>query len=177
MIPDDGSPSPRASHVLRRFPPVALPLCGCDMDYPTLNLPGAMDLAPLVCESWILFRNLPYTRANAECTTPDLAADRRPRYVCVKSLPVRLWILLALLCGLFVAACGGGDDEREATIPPAGDTAAVAATAPAAGGATVGAGQAETIQDVPLTLNLDQPLPPDFKAAYQRRALDRRGVL
>jgi hypothetical protein len=83
---------------------------------------------------------------------------------------VRLWILLALLCGIFVSACGGGDEE-EATIPPAGDTAAVAATTPEAGGATVGAGQAETIQDVSLTLNLDQPLPPDFKAAYQRRAL------
>ncbi|CAN5896193.1 hypothetical protein BH23ACT11_BH23ACT11_01800 [soil metagenome] len=35
----------------------------------------------------------------------------------------------------------------------------------------MGAGQSETIQDLPLTLNLDQPLPPDFKAAYQRRAL------
>lgn len=79
-------------------------------------------------------------------------------------------MLLAIFCGLFVAACGGGDEE-EATIPPAGDTAAVAATTPAAGGATVGAGQAETIQDVPITLNLDQPLPPDFRAAYQRRAL------
>ena len=75
------------------------------------------------------------------------------------------------MCGLFVAACGGNDDEQGATIPPAGDTAAVAATTPAAGGATVGAGQAETIQDVPLTLNLDQPLPPEFQAAYQRRAL------
>jgi hypothetical protein len=83
---------------------------------------------------------------------------------------VRLWILVALLCGIFVTACGGGNEE-EANIPPGGDTAAVAATTPAAGGATVGAGQAETIQDVPLTLNLDQPLPPDFEAAYQRRAL------
>ena len=79
-------------------------------------------------------------------------------------------MLLALLCGLFVAACGGGDED-EATIPSAGDTAAVAATTPEAGGATVGAGQAETVQDVPLALNMDQPLPPDFKAAYQRRAL------
>ena len=78
---------------------------------------------------------------------------------------------MALLCGLFVAACGNNDDEQGATIPPVGDTAAVAATTPDASGATVGAGQAETIQDVPLTLNLDQPLPPEFQAAYQRRAL------
>ena len=77
---------------------------------------------------------------------------------------------MVLLCGIFVAACGG-DDEDEATIPAAGDTAAVAPTTPEAGGATVGAGQAETIQDVPLTLNLDQPLPPDFESAYQRRSL------
>ncbi len=70
---------------------------------------------------------------------------------------------------MFVAACG--DNEEEATIPAAEDTAAVDANTPPAGGATVGAGQAETIQDIPLTLNLDQPLPPDFKAAYQRRAL------
>ena len=75
------------------------------------------------------------------------------------------------MCGLFVASCSGNDDEQGATIPPAGDTAAVAATTPAAGGATVGAGQAETIQDLPLTLNLDQPLPPEFQAAYQRQAL------
>lgn len=83
---------------------------------------------------------------------------------------MRLCILVALLCGILVTACGVGNEE-EATVPSAGDTAAVAATTPAAGGATVGAGQAETVQDVPLTLNLDQPLPPDFEAAYQRRAL------
>lgn len=82
-------------------------------------------------------------------------------------MPVRLWLLVALLCGIFVTGCGGGDEE-EAAIPPAGgETAAVTPE----GGATVGAGQAETIQDVPIELNLDQPLPPDFKAAYQRRTL------
>jgi len=41
----------------------------------------------------------------------------------------------------------------------------------AAGGTTVGSGQAETIKDRPLALNLDQPLPPDFKTAYQQRSL------
>ncbi|QIN78982.1 hypothetical protein GBA65_11120 [Rubrobacter marinus] len=41
-----------------------------------------------------------------------------------------------------------------------------------AGGATVeGSAQAEALQDQPFTLNLDQPVPPDFRAAYQRKAL------
>jgi hypothetical protein len=35
----------------------------------------------------------------------------------------------------------------------------------------VGAGQAESLQDIPFTLNQGQPVPPDFRAAYQRRAL------
>lgn len=77
---------------------------------------------------------------------------------------------MALLCGIFLAACGGGEEE-EATVPPAGNAGAQNATPSEAGGATAGAGQSETIQDVPLTLNMDQPLPPDFRAAYQRRAL------
>ena len=45
-----------------------------------------------------------------------------------------------------------------------------AATTPAGEG-TVGAGQAETIKDVPFSLNTEQPVPPDFEEAYQRRAL------
>ena len=35
----------------------------------------------------------------------------------------------------------------------------------------MGAGQAETIQDVPFALNTTLPVPPDFQAAYQRNAL------
>ena len=64
------------------------------------------------------------------------------------------------------AGCGGGGGE-ETTIPT---TTTPAATAPAGEG-TVGAGQAETIKDVPFSLNTEQPIPPDFKEAYQRRAL------
>lgn len=73
---------------------------------------------------------------------------------------------------LLLAAGCGGDDEEEATVPPpaAEDTVAGAPTTPA-GAATVGAGQAETIEDVPFTLNQEQPVPPDFRSAYQRRAL------
>lgn len=84
---------------------------------------------------------------------------------------VKARILLTILCITLLTACGGDDDEAGATVPPAEDAARVAPINPEAGGATVGAGQAETAQDIPLTLNLDQPLPPDFKAAYQRRAL------
>ena len=75
------------------------------------------------------------------------------------------------LAALLIAGCGGGDDT--ASSPPASATAtstaspAAAASAPA----TVGAGQAETIRDTPFALNMEQPVPPDFRAAYQRRAL------
>lgn len=87
---------------------------------------------------------------------------------------MRLWLIAAfVLLGLFVAGCGGGEEE-EATVPPpaAEDTVAGGPeTTTPPGGATVGAGQAETIEDVPFTLNLEQPVPPDFRSAYQRRAL------
>lgn len=76
---------------------------------------------------------------------------------------------MVAFAGLFVVGCGGGD-EQGATIPAGGTTAGVAATTPA-GGETVGVGQAETLQDIPFTLNQGQPVPPDFRAAYQRRAL------
>ncbi|MGB3683866.1 MAG: hypothetical protein WA990_15425, partial [Rubrobacteraceae bacterium] len=58
-----------------------------------------------------------------------------------------------------------------ATIPAAEDTAANPDAVAPAGGETVGAGQAETLGDIPFTLNQGQPVPPDFRAAYQRGAL------
>jgi hypothetical protein len=70
--------------------------------------------------------------------------------------------------GILSAGCGGGGDETT-TVPPAATTPA--ATSPATGEGTVGTGQAETIRDVPFSLNTEQPVPPDFKEAYQRRAL------
>jgi hypothetical protein len=79
---------------------------------------------------------------------------------------------------LLFAGCGGGDEISEATVaaPPPGGTTGGAAVAPpggnAAGGGTVeGSAQAESLEDQPFTLNLDQPVPPDFRAAYQRKAL------
>ena len=83
-------------------------------------------------------------------------------------MPARVGLSLALiLTGALVAGCGGGGEET--TVPPATTTAA--ATGPAAGEGTVGTGQAETIKDVPFSLNVEQPVPPDFREAYQRRAL------
>lgn len=76
--------------------------------------------------------------------------------------------LVLLLISIFFSACGGGDDE-EAAAPPPGP--ATPATPEATTEETVGAGQAETIRDVPFDLNLDQPIPPAFREAYQRRAL------
>jgi hypothetical protein len=73
---------------------------------------------------------------------------------------------LALISmGALSTGCGGGGEE--ATVPP---LTTPAATAPA-GETTVGTGQAETIRDVPFSLNMEQPVPPDFREAYQRRAL------
>ena len=77
-------------------------------------------------------------------------------------------MFLALLCiGALSSGCGGGGEET--TVPPA--TTPPAAATPAAGEGTIGIGQAETIEDVPFALNTDQPVPPDFREAYQRRAL------
>ena len=65
-----------------------------------------------------------------------------------------------------VLSCGGGGEEAPVT-----PTAPPAATTPPAVENTVGFGQAETTQDVPFSLNMEQPVPPAFREAYQRRAL------
>ncbi len=89
-------------------------------------------------------------------------------------------VLVCAILSLTLAAGCGGDGDEEATVPaPAGTTANQAggttAAAPGgntAGGATVEADtQAESLRDTPFVLNLDQPIPPDFRAAYQRKAL------
>lgn len=89
----------------------------------------------------------------------------------LEKLSYRLCLFSVIVSvGLVFAGCGGGDDEQAATIPAGGDDAGVAATTPA-GGESVGAGQAESLKDIPFTLNEGQPVPPDFRSAYQRRAL------
>ena len=82
---------------------------------------------------------------------------------------------------VLAAGCGGDDEAEEATVPPpAGQTApsqAGGATSAAPGGNTAGGAtveadaQAESLQDTPFVLNTDLPVPPDFRAAYQRKAL------
>lgn len=74
--------------------------------------------------------------------------------------------ILLLVGTVFVAGCGGGDETAETTAATTTATTAVAA-APT----TVGSGQAETVRDAPFELNTQQPVPPDFAAAYERNAL------
>jgi hypothetical protein len=83
-------------------------------------------------------------------------------------LPGRIGLFLALITTLSVG-CGGGGGETTVTPPPA----TPAATTPADTGTetTVGTGQAESLRDVPFSLNTEQPVPPDFTEAYRRRAL------
>jgi hypothetical protein len=85
----------------------------------------------------------------------------------VRSLPARIGLFLGLIL-TFSVGCGGGGGETTATPPatPAASTPAATGT-----GTTVGIGQAETLRDVPFSLNTDHPVPPDFAEAYQRRAL------
>ena len=84
-------------------------------------------------------------------------------------MPARVGLFLALFSvGGLIAGCGGGGGE-ETTVPATATTPAAASPAPGEG--TIGIGQAETIKDVPFALNTEQPVPPDFKEAYQRQAL------
>jgi hypothetical protein len=76
-------------------------------------------------------------------------------------------IVVLILGALFVAGCGGGEETAATTVATTTETT----VAGAAGGTTVGSGQAETVRDVSFVLNTDQPVPPDFKAAYDRNAL------
>ena len=86
----------------------------------------------------------------------------------VRSLPARIGLFLGLILTLSVGCGGGGGGETTATPPatPAASTPAATGT-----GTTVGIGQAETLRDVPFSLNTDHPVPPDFREAYERRAL------
>lgn len=97
-------------------------------------------------------------------------------------------LLAALFCLAFLFAlsgCGGGDDEAAVTpadspdgsesVSPPDDSSATEDTAQVQegtqGGEPVGVGQTEAQGAAPFVLNFDQPIPPDFRAAYQRRTL------
>jgi hypothetical protein len=88
-----------------------------------------------------------------------------------RSLPARFGLFLGLILTLVLTlsvGCGGGGGETTATPPatPAASTPAATGTA-----AAVGIGQAESLKDLPFSLNTEQPVPPDFAEAYHRRAL------
>jgi hypothetical protein len=82
-------------------------------------------------------------------------------------VPAKIGLSLALV--LIVFFCFSCGDDDEAVAPPPVATPAPGTGTP--GENTVGAGQAETLRDVPFTLNIDQPVPPAFREAYQRQAL------
>ena len=96
---------------------------------------------------------------------------------CVRN-PGSFLTLLVLTTLLIIAGCGGGEEEASAPPPPpSGATSGGTSISGAPGGSTVGgstvksATRAETLKDSPFTLNQQQPVPPDFRAAYQRKAL------
>jgi hypothetical protein len=85
----------------------------------------------------------------------------------VRGVPASIGLFLALLL-ILLAGCGGGSGGGTTVAA----SSAPAATTPVVGETTgIGAGQAEALTDVPFKLNTNQPVPPDFMEAYQRRAL------
>lgn len=100
----------------------------------------------------------------------------------VRSPGSTLAILVLATLLLLLAGCGGGDTAQKAEPPPtppekAGDAKGAPAPGGAPGGNTAGGStvesktNAETLEDSPFELNQRQPVPPDFRAAYQRKAL------
>jgi hypothetical protein len=95
--------------------------------------------------------------------------------------PRSLLALLLLTALLLLAGCGGGEDKAQQPPPPdppkdgAPKGGAPKGGAPgenAAGGAVVESKtDAEALKDTPFELNQRLAVPPDFRAAYQRRAL------
>ena len=88
--------------------------------------------------------------------------------------------LLLVLATLLIAGCGGGEEAQEpppATPPEGAKGGGATSPAGAPGGNTAGGSTvesktgAEALEDSPFELNQRQPVPPDFRAAYQRRAL------
>lgn len=89
-------------------------------------------------------------------------------------MPARIcaYLTLVVACVFSLAGCGGGGGEATPTPTPVPE-ASSPASGPASGAAVdagLGQGQAESTQDMPFTLNTDQPVPPDFEEAYGRGA-------
>ncbi len=89
--------------------------------------------------------------------------------------------LLVLATFVLISGCGGGNEQAQkaqelpATPPESGGATTPPPGVPGgntAGGSTVESKTgAEVLEDSPFELNQRQPVPPDFRAAYQRRAL------
>ena len=104
----------------------------------------------------------------------ELSGERPIRRNGKGGVPARICAYLALVvaCVFALAGCGGGGGEATPTPTPVPE-----ASSPASGSASgaavdagLGEGQAESTQDMPFTLNTDQPVPPDFEEAYGRGA-------
>lgn len=90
-------------------------------------------------------------------------------------------LLLVLATCILVAGCGGEEEAQEPRpVTPPEDAKGGGSTTPVAvapGGNTAGGSTvesktgAEALEDSPFELNQRQPVPPDLRAAYQRRAL------
>jgi hypothetical protein len=83
-----------------------------------------------------------------------------------------LWVLAILVLATF--SCGGKEQPQQPPAPPpdAGADKSAIPIENTAGGPTVeSTTAAETLKDSPFRLNLRQAVPPDFRAAYQRKAL------
>ncbi|MGI8650517.1 MAG: hypothetical protein ACR2KW_09090 [Rubrobacter sp.] len=92
--------------------------------------------------------------------------------------------VVGVLCSLllsvaFAYGCGGDPTElpevenaqQATTVVTETTTSESDGQETTAGGDPVGIGQQETTDDEPFILNVDQPVPPDFLTAYQRRTL------
>ncbi|MDX6380740.1 MAG: hypothetical protein QOI57_1764 [Rubrobacteraceae bacterium] len=89
--------------------------------------------------------------------------------------PSSFLVLLLLATLLLVEGCGGGGDQAQKAQPqpkaPQNKGGGVPAENTAGGSTVESTTQAETLKDSPFELNQRLPIPPDFRAAYQRRAL------
>jgi hypothetical protein len=77
-------------------------------------------------------------------------------------------VALIIGCAVLFAGCGG--DETQAPPPPAQTSPTPAPAGTPTDNVAVAEGQAESIDDLPFTLNTQQPVPPNFEEAYGRRA-------
>ena len=117
--------------------------------------------------------NLAQIQSEIRGVAPDLrkaAGERSIRANGKGGLPARFGLFLALIIAFAVLFAGCGSDENSAPTPPPAQSSSTPAAGTPTDNVAVGAGQAESTGDLPFTLNTQQPVPPNFKEAYGRRA-------